>query len=73
MRRGEEDMAWRLYDVINDQWYNDELYDTHDACLAAGAHYMREAQLTGEVLELIVESLDPMEAEDSLLEEDERP
>jgi hypothetical protein len=66
-------MPWRLYDVINDQWYNDELYDTHDACLAAGAHYMREARSAGEVLELIVELLDPTEAEDSLLDKDERP
>jgi hypothetical protein len=65
-------MPWRLYDVINDQWYNDALYDTHDACLAAGTHYMREAQLAGEVLELIAEPLDPTEAEDSLFEEDER-
>jgi hypothetical protein len=66
-------MPWRLYDVINDQWYNDELYGTHNACLAAGAHYMREAQFAGEELDLIPESLDPSEAEDSLLEEDDRP
>jgi hypothetical protein len=66
-------MAWRLYDVINGQWYNDELYDTHDACVAAGAHYMREAQFAGGILDLIAEPLDSTEAEDSLLEEEERP
>lgn len=66
-------MVWRLYDIINGQWYNDALYDTRDACRAAGAHYMREAQGAGEVLELIAEPLDPTEAMDSLGEEDEAP
>jgi poly-gamma-glutamate capsule biosynthesis protein CapA/YwtB (metallophosphatase superfamily) len=37
-----------IQDSALTKWYNDELYDTHDACLTAGAHYMREAQYPGD-------------------------
>jgi hypothetical protein len=63
-------MVWRLYDVINSQWYDDTLYETREACAEAATHYMREAHAAGEVLELITESLDPSELE-SLAEDDE--
>jgi hypothetical protein len=64
-------MTWRLYDIINSQWYSDELYDTRDACAAAAEHYMQEARSEGEVLELVVESLDATETVESLQEEEE--
>jgi hypothetical protein len=70
--RGEQHMAWRLYDVIEGQWYNDELYETHEACLTAGAHHMQAAHIVGEELELIAEPLDATEALESLLEEEEQ-
>lgn len=36
-RRG-QGMVWRLYDTINGGWYNDEFYDTREACMATGDH-----------------------------------
>jgi hypothetical protein len=66
-------MVWRLYDTINGCWYNDELYDSLEACGAAGVYYMQEARFEGEVLELVAEPLDPTEALDSLGEEEEEP
>jgi hypothetical protein len=56
---GTEHMMWRLYDIINGQWYNDELYKTREACLASGNVYMQEAKATGETLELLPRSLEP--------------
>ena len=64
-------MAWRLYDTLNGCWYNDELYDSREACIAAGAYYRQAAHAVGEVLALVAEPLDPTEAIDSLVEEEE--
>lgn len=64
-------MTWRLYDVINGGWYDEELYDTREACVAAAEHYMRGARSEGEVLQLVPEPLEPTEAQRSLMEEDE--
>lgn len=64
-------MGWRLYDTLNGRWYNDELYDSREACVAAGTYYMHEAHSKGEVLALVAEPLDPTEAIDSLVEEEE--
>ena len=64
-------MKWRLYDTTNSLWYNDELYDSREACGAAGTYYMQEARSKGEVLELVAEPLDPTEASASLIEEEE--
>ena len=66
-------MVWRLYDTVNSQWYNEELYDTRQACLEAADYYMQEAQSEGESLELLAEPLDPTEAMESLAEEEEEP
>jgi hypothetical protein len=71
-RRG-QGMAWRLYDTLNGCWYNDELYNSREACAAAGDYYMQEARSEGEVLALVAEPLDPTEAIDSLVEEEEEP
>jgi hypothetical protein len=64
-------MMWRLYDIINGQWYNDELYDTQEACVAAAEHYVHQARSEGEELELLAEALEEAEAYDTLREEDE--
>ena len=64
-------MTWRLYVIINGRWYNDELYDTREACIAKGDFYMQEAQATGETLELLAQALDPSERLESFMEEDE--
>jgi hypothetical protein len=64
-------MPWRLYDYSNSQWYNDELYDSREACVAAATHYMQAARAEGEVLALLAEPLDPTEALESLPEEEE--
>lgn len=64
-------MPWRLYDCSNSQWYNDELYDSRETCMAAATHYMQAARAEGEGLELLAEHLDPTEALESLLEEEE--
>ena len=66
-------MLWRLYDTINGQWYNDALYDSQEACVAAGNYYMQAARSEGEVLALVVEPLSPTEAIESLAEEEEEP
>lgn len=55
-------MPWRLYDVIKSRWYNDVLYDTREACVAAADDYRQKARSAGEVLELFAESLDTTEA-----------
>jgi hypothetical protein len=64
-------MVWRRYDTLNGCWYNDELYDSRQACIAAGAYYMQATHAEGEVLALVAEPLDPTEAIDSLVEEEE--
>ncbi|HEY7490391.1 MAG TPA: hypothetical protein VIH59_04705 [Candidatus Tectomicrobia bacterium] len=66
-------MVWRLYDTINGLWYNDDLYDSREACVAAGDYYMQMARSEGEVLRLLAEPLDPTNAIDSLAEEAEEP
>ena len=66
-------MPWRLYDLINSQWYNDDLYELRETCVAAANHYMQEARAEGEVLELLAEPIDPSELPESLMEEDEEP
>lgn len=63
-------MAWRLYDLDNSQWYNDEIYDSQEACMAAGAYYMRAARSEGETLALIAEPFDPAEAIEGPMEEE---
>ena len=63
-------MAWRLYDPINGQWYDDTLYETRATCTAAAHAYMEEAQAVGEVLELIAEPVDTSEPLESLEEEE---
>jgi hypothetical protein len=63
-------MVWRLYDTINGCWYNDALYSTREACVAAGGYYMQEARSEGEVLTLVAEPLDLTAAMDSLVEEE---
>ncbi len=64
-------MAWRLYDLINAQWYDDVIYDSREACLAAAQRYMEAARAEGEVLELLAESLDDAEAIETLMEAEE--
>jgi hypothetical protein len=63
-------MAWRLYDPINGQWYDDTLYETREACTTAAHYYIEEAQAVGEVLELIAELVDTSEPLESLEEEE---
>ncbi|GIX49471.1 MAG: hypothetical protein KatS3mg131_3682 [Candidatus Tectimicrobiota bacterium] len=54
-------MAWRLYDLLNCRWYNDDIYTSRKACVAAAARLMRQARAEGEVLELVAEPFDPSE------------
>ena len=63
-------MAWRLYDPINGQCYDETLYETREACTAAAHYHMGEAHALGEVLELIAEPVDTSEPFESLEEED---
>ena len=62
-------MPWRLYDTLNDQWYDDELYMTQEDCIAAGDVYMHEARVLGDDLQLVAEPIDPSELFDSMTEE----
>ncbi len=64
-------MAWRLYDTVNGEWYNDELYDTQEDCNAAAGFYMREAEAMEGTLELLAEPFDPSELSAELPEEDD--
>jgi hypothetical protein len=64
-------MSWRLYDVINCQWFNDELYASREACTAAAEHYRQAAHSEGEVLELLAQHVEPSEAYTMLQSEDE--
>ena len=66
-------MVWRFYDIMNSQWYSDELYPTQEACREAARSYMREAHIRGEVLELVADPLDPSEPLGSVLEEMAEP
>jgi hypothetical protein len=61
-------MVWRFYDIMNSQWYSDELYPTQEACREAARSYMREAHIRGEVLELVADQLDPSKPLESVLE-----
>lgn len=62
-------MAWRLYDVVNSEWYNDTLYETREACNTVAHAYMEEAHAMDEVLELLAEPCEPGELLESLTEE----
>ena len=64
-------MAWRLYDTINSDWYDDELYDTQDACREAANFYRHEAAEMGDGLELSVEPFDPSELFEATFEEED--
>ena len=64
-------MAWRLSDMINGDWYDDELYDTQEACTDAANFYMQEAQEMGDGLELSVEPFDPSELFEATFEEED--
>jgi hypothetical protein len=64
------DMSWRLLDVLNNQWYNDEVYESREDCVSAADYYMRLAQSEGEVLELLPELLTPTEETESFIEEE---
>lgn len=63
-------MAWRLYDTMNGDWYDDELYDTEEACAAAAHLYMQEAEEMGGNLELVPERFDPSELLETPFEEE---
>lgn len=63
-------MAWRLYDVLNNQWYDDILYETQEACVQVAHAYMQEAHAMDEVLELLAKPCDPSELMESLMEEE---
>jgi hypothetical protein len=64
-------MPWRLFDTLNDRWYNDDLYATQSACMAAGNIYMHEARMVGDDLQLVAEPIDPDEPFESIVEEEE--
>jgi hypothetical protein len=64
-------MAWRLYDTINGDWYDDEIYDTQEACTEAANFYMHEAEEMGDNLELLVELFDPSELLETPFEEED--
>ena len=64
-------MAWRLYDTINSDWYDDEIYDTQDACREAANFYMQKAEEMGDSLELSVELFDPSELLEATFEEED--
>jgi hypothetical protein len=66
-------MVWRLYDIMNGQWYSDVLYPTQEACREAANYHMWEAHVRGEVLELVAEPLDPSEPLESVLEDMPEP
>lgn len=61
-------MVWRLYDIMNGQWYSDVLYPTQEACREAARSSMQEAHARGEVRELVADPLDPSEPRESVLE-----
>lgn len=63
-------MPWRLYDTLNSRWYDDDLYTTREACIAAGNVYMHEAQALGGDLQLAAEWIDPTEPFESIAEEE---
>jgi hypothetical protein len=64
-------MAWRLYDTINGDWYDDELYDTQETCTEAANFYMQEAEAMGDDLELLVERFDPSDLLETPFEEED--
>lgn len=64
-------MAWRLYDTINGDWYDDEIYDTQEDCTEAANFYMREAEEMGDSLELLAEPFDPSELLETPFEEED--
>ncbi len=55
-------MRWRLYDKLNHQWFDDDLYKTQDACLVVGNMYMCDARVAGDELQLVAEPVDPSES-----------
>lgn len=62
-------MAWRLYDTVNNEWYDDEIYDTQERCTEAADFYRHEAEVMGDTLELLAEVFDPSELIEEPLEE----
>lgn len=62
-------MLWRLYDIVKCRWYNDELYETREACVAAADRYRQKARSEGELLELFAEPLDTTEALEALTQQ----
>ena len=69
--RRRRNMSWRLYDTINGDWYDDEIYDTQEACTEAANFYMQEAEELGDNLELLVERFDPNELLETPFEEED--
>jgi hypothetical protein len=64
-------MSWRLFDAKNNQWFNDELYATREACLSAIDHYTHLAHSEGEVLELLAEPIEAGEAFEDFMDEEQ--
>jgi len=64
-------VAWRLYDTINSDWYDDDLYDTQEAGTDAANFYMQEAEEMGDNLELLIEPFDPSELLEAPFEEED--
>jgi len=62
-------MPWRLFDTLNDRWYDDDLYATQQACMEAGDVYMHEARIVGDDLQLVAEPIDPNDPFESITEE----
>jgi hypothetical protein len=70
-RKGRKLMPWRLYDTMNSRWYNDELFDTQEACEATANHYIHEARITGGTLELLAKPISHEGFLESLAKEEE--
>lgn len=62
-------MPWRLFDTLNNRWYDDDLYMTQSDCIAAGHVYMHEARMVGDDLQLVAEPVDADEPFESIAEE----
>lgn len=61
-------LAWRFYDTINGQWYNDALSTTQEACREAANPSMREAHA-----KCVAEFLDTSEPLESVLGDVQEP
>ena len=60
---------WRLFDTLNDRWYDDDLYVTQSDCIAACQVYMHEARIVGDDLRLAAGPIDLHEPFESIAEE----